>query len=250
MHYTTALAILAHGAAVLAAPAPSPATHTTTTASSAAPTSTGLSLTQQLFLADTAADRFNLLPEDKQFVFDFNQHQPNPGKGGELVAANRKTFPALVGTGAGMAVGRLGPCGMNTPHVHPRSVELQVVTQGRLIAEMVPENGVLDKDGQRRVITNTLEPFQMTPFYLGSVHTQFNPDCADAVFVASFTSEDFGTGQIADESFALSDNVLAAAFGQAVDGADIDKVRHAIPASIALGVEECLKKCGIPKRSL
>jgi hypothetical protein len=66
-----------------------------------------LSLTQQLSLADTAADRFGLLPDNKQFVFDFNQPQKNPGKGGELVAANRKTFPALVGTGAGMAVGRV-----------------------------------------------------------------------------------------------------------------------------------------------
>jgi hypothetical protein len=98
---SAALAILAHSAAVLAAPTGSSSTTT------AAPTSTGLSLTQQLYLADTAADRFALLPDDKQFVFDFNQNQTNPGKGGELVAANRKNFPALVGTGSGMAVGRV-----------------------------------------------------------------------------------------------------------------------------------------------
>lgn len=56
----------------------------------------------------SAADRFALLPENKQFVFDFNQPQKNPGKGGEIVAANRKSFPALVSTGSGMAVGRVG----------------------------------------------------------------------------------------------------------------------------------------------
>lgn len=136
---------------------------------------------------------------------------------------------------------------MNTLHVHPRSAELQIVTSGRLITEMVPENGVLDSKGKRRVIRTELGPNMMTPFYLGSVHTQYNPDCKAATFVASFASEDFGTGQIADETFALSDDVIAATFGQSINGADIDKVRGAIPASIALGVEKCLKKCKIDK---
>ncbi|KAJ9158074.1 RmlC-like cupin [Coniochaeta hoffmannii] len=258
---SAAFALLAHGAAVLAAPAApsdssSAAATTTTTAApaattkAAAPASTGLSLTQQLFLADTAADRFTLLPEDKQFVFDFNQPQANPGKGGELVAANRKTFPALVGTGSGMAVGRVKPCGMNTLHVHPRATELQIVTQGRLIAAMTPENGVLNANGKgRRVITNEIKAYQMTPFYQGSVHTQFNPDCTDALFVASFNTEDFGTGQIVDETFAFGNDIIGAAFGQSVDGADIDKIRAAVPASIADGVEQCLKTCGIAKSS-
>ncbi|KAF7543301.1 hypothetical protein G7Z17_g10849 [Cylindrodendrum hubeiense] len=209
----------------------------------------GLSLTAQLQLADTAVDRFSLLDDDK-FVFDFNQEQPKPGKGGQIVAANRKTFPALVGTGAGMAFGRVDACGMNTLHVHPRSAELQIVTSGRLITEMVPENGVNDKDGNRRVIRTELGPNMMTPFYQGSVHTQFNPDCYPATFVAAFASEDFGAGQVQDETFALSDDVIAATFGQSIAGEDIDRVRQAIPKSIALGVDECLKKCGIHKRAI
>jgi hypothetical protein len=278
MFFTSAaLAILAHSAAVLAAPTASSSTSTSSasaaTATAAGPTSTGLSLTQQLFLADTATDRFALLPNDKQFVFDFNQAQAGAGKGGELVAANRKTFPALVGTGSGMAVGRVKrkspqpsqnkgnhsartdsplytACGMNTLHVHPRATELQVVTQGRLITAMTPENGVLNANGKgRRVITNEVKAYQMTPFYQGSVHTQFNPDCTDALFVASFNSEDFGTGQVVDETFSFSDDIIGAAFGQSVDGADIDKIRAAVPVSIAEGVEQCLKTCGIPKRA-
>ncbi|RGP79442.1 hypothetical protein FLONG3_2403 [Fusarium longipes] len=208
------------------------------------------SLTTQLRMADSAADRFDLLPNDDDFVFDFNDKQDSPGKGGELIAANRKSFPALVGTGSGMAFGRVAACGMNTLHVHPRSAELQVVTSGRLITEMVPENGVLDKDGKRRVIRTELKANMMTPFYQGSVHTQYNPDCEPATFIASFAAEDFGTGQIADEVVALSDDVIAATFGQSIAGEDIDKVRAAIPKSIALGVEECLKKCHIPKRSI
>lgn len=225
-------------------------TSTATTPAPPAPTPAGLSLTAQLQLADTAIDRFALLPNDSDFVFDFG----NPalkglgGKGGDLVAANRKTFPALVSTGAGMAVGFLGPCGFNTPHVHPRSVELQIVTQGRLVTEMLPENGVLDANKKRRVITNTVNTNQMTPFYLGSVHTQFNPDCTNTTFVAAFNNEDFGAGQIADELFAFSDDVISAAFGQAIAGEDIETFRNAIPVSIARGVEQCLKTCGIAKK--
>jgi Cupin len=224
---------------------PPPATST--------PSSSTLSLTQQLFLADTAADRIALLPKDSQFVFDFGNPalKGKGGKGGDLVAANRKTFPALVGTGSGMAVGFLGPCGFNTPHVHPRGTELQIVTSGRLITEMLPENGVFNDNAAangRRVITNTLTANMMTPFYQGSVHTQFNPDCAPATFVASFNSEEFGTGQITDELFSMSADVVSAAFGQAVDGADVAKFKTAIPASIAKGVEACLKQCGIAKR--
>ncbi|RFU26878.1 hypothetical protein B7463_g9449, partial [Scytalidium lignicola] len=222
----------------------------TTTAAAPPPANTGLDLTQQLFLADTAADRFALLPDNKDFVFNFD----NPalfgkgGKGGDLIAANRKTFPALVGSGSGMAVGFLGPCGFNTPHVHLRGTELQIVVEGRIVTEMLPENGVNDANGKRRVITNTLHPFELTPFYQGSVHTQFNPDCTNTTFIAGFNNEDFGTGQVPDELFAFTDDVVSAAFGQAIDGAEVDKFRAAIPASIALGVEQCLKKCHISKR--
>jgi hypothetical protein len=213
-------------------------------------TTTTLSLTQQLFLADTAADRFKLLPKATDFVFDFNNPalKGKGGKQGDIIAANRKTFPPLVGTGLGMAVGFLNGCAFNTPHVHPRAVELQIVTQGRLMTEMVPENGVLDPETKsRRVIANEIGVNQMTPFYMGSVHAQFNPDCTPATFVAAFNNEDFGAGQIADEFFTLTDDVIEAAFGQAVDGKNIETFRSLIPVSIAKGVEECLIRCGIQK---
>ncbi|KAF4555486.1 Hypothetical protein D9617_2g054470 [Elsinoe fawcettii] len=269
MYTITFLTTALLSSVALAAPAPQAPSQTYSTNDSSANTATaftasmtaprpsfpgpapgsGLSLTAQLTLADSAVDRFLLLPKDEQFVFNFDDLTKKGlgGKGGDLVAANRKTFPALVSTGAGMAVGFLGPCGFNTPHVHPRSVELQIVTEGRLVTEMVPENGVL-ANGKRRVIRNTLEKNQMTPFYQGSVHTQFNPDCDKATFVAAFNNEDFSAGQIPDELFALGDDVISAAFGQAIAGEDVAKFRKAIPTSIALGVEECLVKCGIQKK--
>lgn len=139
---------------------------------------------------------------------------------------------------------------MNTLHVHPRATELQIVVEGRLVTEMNPENGVFDDKGNRRVITNVIEPFQMTPFYQGSIHTQFNPDCQNATFIASFASEDFGTEQIVDGLFAFPDDLLAATFGQTIAGENLDLVRNSIPPSIALGVESCLVQCSIKKRTM
>ncbi len=210
-----------------------------------------LSITQQLSLTDVQADRYTLLPDDSAFVFNFNQERGKGGLGGDIFAANRKTFPALVGSGSGMALGFLGPCGFNTPHVHLRATELQVVTKGKVVVEMVPENGVFrnnDKTQGRRVVMNTLLEGMMTPFYQGTVHSQFNPDCEPANFVASFNNEDFGTGQVADELFALDAEVVSAVFGQGIDGAMVEQYKGKIPANIARGVETCLAKCGIPKK--
>ena len=44
----------------------------------------------------SAVDRYQLLPNDEDFIFDFNK---TDGTG----FADAKTFPALVGTGASMA---------------------------------------------------------------------------------------------------------------------------------------------------
>ena len=123
-----------------------------------------------------------------------------------------------------------------------------MVVEGRLITEMVPENGVLNSNGTRRVIRNEVGPFQMTTFYQGSIHAQFNPGCTNATFIAFFASEDFGTGQVLDETFTFTDDLIGASFGNTIAGEDIDTVRKAIPISIALGVEQCLQQCGIRKR--
>ncbi|KFX86278.1 hypothetical protein O988_09678 [Pseudogymnoascus sp. VKM F-3808] len=213
-----------------------------------------LSLPAQLALADTAADRIALLPGHAHFLFDFDINRGSGGIRGDLTLANRKTFPALVGTQSSMAVGLLGPCGFNTPHIHLRGTELQVVTQGTIHTEMIVENGIFNSPGQpksgRRLIQNDVRTNQMTVFYQGSVHTQFNTGCENATFVASFNSEDPGTGQVAEELFALGQDVISASFGQAVDGAQVDEFKGKIPASIAKGVKQCLSTCGITKKSV
>ena len=80
------------------------------------------------------------------------------------------------------------------------------------------------------------------------MHTQFNPECEPATFVASFASEDPGTRQEAQAFFGgLDEDVVKAAIGQgfAFEGKDVAKFVDLIPANVALGVQTCLKKCGI-----
>ncbi|XXG99012.1 hypothetical protein Hte_005345 [Hypoxylon texense] len=213
-------------------------------------TPTGLSKVAQILLSDTRADAINnVLKDDADFVFDFNKARKfGPGAGGEIVQANRKAFPALTGTGIGMAVGFLGPCGFNTPHIHNRATELLIVTKGRVVSEMVVENGVVGADGKAaRDVTNVLEELQATPYFEGALHTQYNPDCSNATFVAPLSSEDPGANTMAQAYFALADDTIRAAAGNHVSGADVDKFRGIISTSVALGVEQCLQKCNIPK---
>ncbi|KAI0845567.1 RmlC-like cupin domain-containing protein [Daldinia vernicosa] len=234
--------------AVASATGDIPAPTANTESPTAAPT--GLSKVQQILLSDTRADAVNnILKDDSDFVFDFNRARKfGPGQGGEVVLATRKAFPALTGTGIGMAVGFLGPCGFNTPHVHNRAAELLVVVKGKVASEMVVENGVENADKKPRDIMNTIEELQATPYYTGALHTQFNPTCDDATFIAPLSSDDFGANTIAQAYLALGDETIRAAAGNHIEGADVDKFRGIISAGVALGVEQCLETCGIAKR--
>lgn len=208
----------------------------------------------------SAADRYQLLSKDEDFVFDFNKN--------ELPLANHKSFPALVGSGASFSLSQLPgmsavtlstlndtdnipiACSMSFVHLHPRATELFAITSGRVLSEMVPEGGVLDSKGNQRVIRTEISQGMLTIYPAGSFHTQVNPDCEPANFTAAFTSEDSGVSLVADQTFAFSDDVIAATFGQSIAGEDIDKVRHAIPGNMLVKIEECLTKCGKQKRQV
>ncbi|KAL5356416.1 RmlC-like cupin domain-containing protein [Aspergillus floccosus] len=217
--------------ALLAKAAPRPITNDSTP---------GLSLTAQLRLADTAIERYQLLAKDEDFVLNFTAN--------ELPVATSQNFPPLVGTGISFSVSQLPACGMSFLHLHPRATELFAITSGRVLSEMVPETGVVDADGNQRVIRAELAPGMLTVYPAGSFHTQVNPDCEPAHFAAAFTSDEFALGLVAQQTFALSDGVIAATFGQSIAGEDIERVRGAIPAAMVIKVEECLDKCGMQKR--
>ena len=211
-------------------------------------TADNTALISQLMTAPTAVDRLALLPNANDHVYDFNNPPVSSaitsGSGGHTVKADRKNFPALIGNGVSMTLGFIGPCGFNTPHTHPRSAEINVIVQGSLGTEYIIENGAT-------VIRNTLNQYQMTVFPQGAIHTEFNPNCEDAVFVAGFASEDPGVQQSAQRLFDLDDDVLQAAFSsEAFAGEDVDQFRGLIPANVAVGVESCLAKCGLAKRKV
>jgi hypothetical protein len=213
-------------------------------------TAANTTLISMLELAATAVDRAKLLNDNSDHIFDFAQPPPNANSttisdGGRTVKADRKTFPALVGTGVSMTVGYLGACGFNTPHTHPRSAEMNIVVEGRLIAEYVAENGA-------SIVRNVINTHQATVFPQGALHTEMNPDCFPATFVAGFASEDPGVQQTAQSLFDLDDDLLEAAFNSdfTFAGQDIDQFRALIPKNVALGVDSCLEKCGLRKSSM
>ncbi|PHH60866.1 hypothetical protein CDD81_1071 [Ophiocordyceps australis] len=210
-------------------------------------------LITKLMTAPTQVDRIRLLDQPGDFIFDFNGNSTTSGprtqgRGGFTLAATSRTMPALIRNGGAMTVGFLGACGMNTPHVHNRATELNIIVQGRLVTNFVGENGA-------RPIENTVSRFQMAVFPQGAIHQEFNPDCQDAIFVAAFNDPDPGVQQIAQNFFALRPDVVGATLGgvQTINGEDIESFRSMIPANVALGIDACLKKCGIErnaKRSL
>ncbi|KAH7317707.1 RmlC-like cupin domain-containing protein [Rhexocercosporidium sp. MPI-PUGE-AT-0058] len=222
------------------------------TAAFAAPISprADLTLIQQLLLSPTSASRLSLL-SDTDFKFNFNDTTLHgagtpgvtSGRGGRLVSANAATFPILLKQGGAMSVGFIGPCGFNTPHLHPRATEMLIVTQGRLNSTLTTENG-------GRHVTSLLNTLEMAVYPIGSMHAQYNPDCEPAMLVAAFTAEDPGTAQIAQEYFGLEGEVVrgSAGGGVQIEGANVEAFRGKIPGNVVLGVESCLKKCGIAKR--
>ncbi|GJC79875.1 spherulin-1A [Colletotrichum liriopes] len=206
-------------------------------------------LITKLMTAPTQQERARLLNQPGDFVFDFNdsgapEGSESRGKGGFSTSATSKTFPALIGNGAAMTLGFLGPCGMNTAHVHNRATELNVIVKGRLVTNFIIENG-LDP------IANTMNTFQMSVFPQGAIHQEFNPDCEDAVFVAGFNNVDPGVEQVAQAFFNLRPDVVSSTLGgvQTIDGADLESFRDHIPANIALGIDACLNKCGIKRNA-
>ncbi|KAL2869103.1 germin family protein [Aspergillus lucknowensis] len=201
-----------------------------------------LSLQAQLRLAETTTERYDLIPNDEDFVFDFSTS--------DSPVATSQNWPALIAADAraSFSIGQLEACSMAFLHLHPRATELFSLSAGRILSHMVPQAGVLDSEDMQRVISVELTPGKVTVYPAGSFHTQVNPDCEPANFTAAFNSEEFAAGIVAPQVFSLPDDVISRTFGQSIAGEEIEKVRDAIPKEIAIKVDECLAKCGKEKR--
>ncbi|KAJ6461263.1 hypothetical protein C8R47DRAFT_1080683 [Mycena vitilis] len=199
------------------------------------------SLVGKLRLAATAVDRINLLPDDKDFAFDFFDPKAaaTVGAGGKIVTANAATFPAVIGTNSAMAVGFLDACSMNTPHMHPRATEIQISLNGTIRTGMITENG-------GRFIMTELPAGSMTIFPMGSVHFQVNDGCEPLEFVAAFNNEDPGVLQMAQRLFGLTPDIVAATFGD-LGVEEVHGLESIIPDNIAIATDDCLKRCGLTR---
>jgi len=142
-------------------------------------------LVAKLKTAATQLDRLNLLPDNSDWLFDFNAQPNYTYSPGSFVNANvsiallhgvqtlltatlqAATFPAAVGNGLTMAMISLGPCSMLPPHYHPRASNYVVAVAGTTVTYFIEENGA-------RLVTNTLTPGKMTIFPQASLHTMVN----------------------------------------------------------------------------
>lgn len=205
----------------------------------------------QLLTADSNVARFkNIAKEiaagDASLKFDFNPAANpgvTPGAGGQVDLANRANFPILTGLGISSAGVFFNPCGLNTPHTHPRATEfLTLVTDSNMLTGFVLENGLPTE------FNTTLTQYQGTVFPQGSIHFQQNLDCKPAVAIAGLNSDDPGASSIAQNFIVNLDPTIVDAtlgFPKQIDGSNFAQFKSNIPASLAKGVEECLVRCNI-----
>jgi len=196
-------------------------------------------LVGQLRLAPSNVDRINTLSNDSDYIFNFLAPPAGmtTGAGGHTVAADSDTFAAVTGNGVSMTVGFLGPCGMNTPHTHPRATEINFSINTTLQAGFLAENGA-------RFVNVELPAGSAAIFPQGAIHFEMNPSCEPAMFVAAFNSEDPGVQQVAQRYFGLPPDIVGAALG----GLGVEQVyglEELIPDNVALGTAECLQRCNI-----
>lgn len=206
----------------------------------------------KLLTDDSTVDRFIDLQDafddgTLSLKFDFNvaaNPGVTPGEGGQVDLAFRKNFPILTDLGISAAGIFFNPCGLNTPHIHPRASEfLTVATDSNILTGFVLENGLATE------FNTTLTQFQGTVFPQGSIHFQQNLDCKPAVAIAGLNSEDPGASSIAQNFIVnLDPNVVDATLGfpKQIDADNFAEFKKHIPITLANGVEECLIRCHIP----
>ncbi|EHY54705.1 hypothetical protein ABEF92_003891 [Exophiala dermatitidis] len=206
-------------------------------------------LVGKLLTDDTTVDRFADIQSQLDaglisLKFDFNP-AANPGvkagDGGQVDLANRKNFPLLTGQGISAAGIFFQPCGLNTPHIHPRATEfLTLVTDTNMLTGFVLENNLSTE------FNTTLTQFQGTVFPMGSIHFQQNLDCEPAVAIAGLNSDDPGASSIAQNFIInLDPDVVDATLGfpKQIDANNFAQFKEHIPLSLAKGVEECFNRC-------
>lgn len=143
-----------------------------------------------------------------------------------------------------MTVVFLEPCGINTPHVHPRAAEFLILVEGSSVRfGSILENGLVGP-GEKQEITGALSRLEMTAFPQGSMHWQFNDGCEKAVLVAALSSGNPGTNQMTN-LFQLDPAVVNATLGSpgSLNGGAVEAFGKLIPANLVQDAKSCLARC-------
>lgn len=203
-----------------------------------------------LLNADSTVDRFTQIQDEitKQkasLVFDFNpaaNPAVTPGAGGAVFLANRVNYPAVTNLGISGATLFFAPCGLNTPHTHPRGTEfLTVATDSTITSGFVLENGFPTE------LTTNLTQYQGTVFPMGSIHWQQNQECEPAVAIAALSSDDPGASSIAQNFIVnTAEDVIEATLGfpEQITPDNFAQFKTQIPKPFVRGVLECYQRCG------
>ncbi|KAK3986139.1 RmlC-like cupin domain-containing protein [Cladorrhinum sp. PSN332] len=239
------------------------ASASTSTSGASAPTYTPLTPAQikglqtELLLAASYKDKEQVLfpPNNggsaNNVTFQFVNNQGTPPQDGSVIVGSVDSIPGLIGTNVAAAIGFIGPCGLNVPHLHPRGNEFLTVVQGTLIgAFLLEEDGFFA--GNIPQVAMTLTNFTGMLFPQGHIHWQFNPTCEQAVFSAAFDSRDEGRFQVAQTFFSsMPDSVLTASLGNPtfLGPTQLDQLRGIIPDPFVVMVDSCAKACGISTSS-
>lgn len=240
-----------------------PTSPTSTTASSGAPTYSPLTPAQiktlqtELLLAASYKDKEQVLfppgsGSANNVSFQFVNSPGTPPQDGSVIVGSVDSIPGLIGTHVAAAIGFIGPCGLNVPHLHPRGNEFLTVVSGTLIGAFLLElDGQFDGDIPQ--VAMTLTNYTGMLFPQGHTHWQFNPTCEQAVFAAAFDSNDEGRFQVAQTFFSSKpDNVLTASLGDPtfLGPAQLDALRGIIPEAFVVMVDSCAKSCGMKTGSV
>lgn len=189
------------------------ASKTTVAPASTLPTD-ARALVSALSLATNEQDQLAVLVPDpsdiSNLTYTFVNNTVLPPTGGTISLSSVSVFPALLTTNVAMAIGFVNPCGLNTPHSHPRANEFLTVVQNELVSGLILEEnpgsiGLVKgqvpsskSNGTLPQVGTTLKLYDGTVFPQGSVHFQFNPTCQPSVFAAAFDNRDPGRIEIGE----------------------------------------------------
>mmetsp|Transcript_20333 Transcript_20333/g.34910 ORF Transcript_20333/g.34910 Transcript_20333/m.34910 type:complete len:246 (-) Transcript_20333:245-982(-) len=198
------------------------------------------------FAADISEPTQRTQDMNAGFTFNWNLAKETTTPNGGSIINQVDTNPflsTLTGTGNGQAMFILGPCGSNTPHVHPRGAEISFMLYGSVQFGMIEENSKHNQLVLRNISANTTIHIPQ-----GVLHFSHNPTCEPAAFLANFGTKDPGTQTIWSSLFNVPTSILQAASG--LPESLIEQIKTypflEVPST---GGEECLKRCNLAFRS-